>query len=404
MQSMAVSRLPRPAEAWLRIAASAAAVVLLVVSVAVGTSLHDGSLLVLFIGALAHTAALPLALVRPRLAAPLSVAGAVVIMCAAHAGEPWPWAVTTMITQALVLATLGYRAAWPLGAGTLIIGIAASGLVAALIRPAHDQQSVAVDLVVSASIGGAALVAGVVLREGHAIRRQLARERRVTEDERARRLVAEEKTRIARELHDVIAHSMSLITVQATSAPVRHPRVDPAVREEFDEIAASSRRALAEMRSLLGVLRDPDVPVARTPQPRLSGITELVTQSQQSGLAVELVGADALVDDQVDEAVGLAAFRIVQEALSNVIRHAPGADVVVQARRDEQLDLVVRNRRGRTPKRAHREPARPPGSGLLGMRERAASVGGSLAFGPSSDGGYEVHVTLPLTTPRDADR
>ncbi|HWH26365.1 MAG TPA: histidine kinase [Pseudolysinimonas sp.] len=402
---MAMGRLPRPVEAWVRIAAIVAALVLLVVSVALGATLYAGALIVLFVGVLAQVTALPLALVRPGLAAPLSIVGAVVVMFAAHAdGGPWPWAVPTLITQALIFAALGQRAVWVLGAAAFVFAVAASGLAAALVMPGHEQQSVSVNIVVFASIGAVALVAGVVLRKWEAIRRQLARERRVTEEERERRLVAEEKTRIARELHDVIAHSMSLITVQATSAPFRHPQVNAEVRDEFADIAATSRRALTEMRSLLGVLRDSDAPVERTPQPRLSGIVELVTQSRHSGLTVTLHGGEALSDDAVDDAVGLSAYRIVQEALSNAIRHAPGAAVEVRALRNGGLDLTISNSGGApTRARVRRTRARNgnsrssgKGSGQRGMRERAASVGGSLSFGPTADGGYEVHVTLPL--------
>lgn len=404
---MVAARLPRRLEAWLRIAAAGAAVVLLVVSMSVGATLYRGALIPLFVGLLAQSSALPLALVRPWLAALLSVAGAVVVMVAAHAGSaPWPWSVTTMVTQALVLALLGYRARWPLGASVLVVVVALSGLIAPLADPARSQQEVAIDLVVFASIGGTTLVAGIVAQRWQAIRAQLARERRLTDDERARRLVAEEKTRIARELHDVIAHSMSAVTVQATSASVRHPAVDPAVRREFDDIAATSRRALSEMRSLLGVLRDPDAPVSRTPQPRLSGIADLVHQSRRSGLSVRLRGATALTDDGVDDAVGLVAYRIAQEAISNVMRHAPGAHADVRVRRGDHLDLVVSNRPANDPVPAqpHGSSAAGSGSGLLGMRERAASVGGTLFFGPTADGGYEVHLALPLhpaaSTPR----
>ena len=396
---MVASRLPRRTEAWLRIGAAGTAVVLLAVSMSVGATVYRGELLPLFVGVLAQVSALPLALIRPGVAGPLSVAGAVIVMASAHAGTaPWPWSVTTMVTQALVLALLGYRARWPLGVAALVLAVAFSALIAPLVDPARDQQAVAIDVVAFASIGGTTLTAGIVAQQWQVIGSQLARERRLTDDERARRLVAEEKTRIARELHDVIAHSMSVVTVQATSASIRHPQSDAAVRREFDEIAATSRRALAEMRSLLGVLRDPDAPVPRTPQPRLSGIAELVHQSRSSGLSVRLLGTDALTDDGIDDAVGLAAYRIVQEAVSNVMRHAPGAEAEVRVRRGTDLDLVVSNGPAPDPVVDPADARAVPGmgSGLLGMRERAASVGGTLAFGPTGDGGYEVHVTLPL--------
>lgn len=400
---MPTTRLTRRREAWLRIAAGAAAAVLVVVSATLGVTLYDGFLLVLFAGVLAQVAALPVALIRPWVAAPLSVVGAVAIMASAHAGTaPWPWSVTTMITQGLVLALLGYRARWPLGAGTLVGVVVISGLVALLIDPARNQEAVAVNLVVFASIGGISLAAGIVARQWQGVRRQLARERQLTEEERAARLVVEEKTRIARELHDVVAHSMSIISIQATSAPARLPQVDDATAAEFAEIAALSRKAIVEMRSLLGVLRTADAPAARAPQPRLSGIGELVTQSQRSGLQVRLLGAEALGDDGVDEAVGLSAYRIVQEALSNAMRHARGAAVEVRVQRDGELDLRVTN--APSPETAvggRRDVDPTSGTGLVGMRERAASVGGTLTHGTTADGGYEIHAVLPLEPPDD---
>lgn len=279
--------------------------------------------------------------------------------------------------------------------------LALSGLVAALVRQSRDQQTIATDRVVFASVGGAALAAGLIARQWQAIRRQLASERRLTEGERARRLLAEEKTRIARELHDVIAHSMSIISIQATSAPVRHPGTSGELQREFEEIASSSRRALTEMRSLLGILRDPDAPASRTPAPRLAGITELVQQSRRSGLSVRLVGAELLIDDDRDEAVGVAGFRIVQEALSNVIRHAPGAEAEVRITRGADLQIVVANTAPSLTLSAQRveEGGGGQGAGLLGMRERAAAAGGTVVWGPDASGGYEVRLALPLTPP-----
>jgi signal transduction histidine kinase len=394
-------RLTRRREAWLRIAAGAAAAVLVVVSAVLGVTLYDGFLLVLFAGVLAQVAALPVALFRPWVAALLSVVGAVAIMASAHGGTvPWPWAVTTMITQAIVLALLGYRAKWPLGVGTLVGVVVISGVVGLVVEPARSQEAVAVNLVVFASIGGIALAAGVLARQWEGVRRQLARERQLTEEERAARLAVEERTRIARELHDVVAHSMSIISIQATSAPVRLPQVDAATGAEFAEIAALSRKALVEMRSLLGVLRIADAPAARAPQPRLTGIAELVAQSQRSGLEVRLLGAEALRDDGVDEAVGLSAYRIVQEALSNAMRHAKGAAVEVRVHRDGELDLRVTNRPSPYPVATVRRDAEPTsGTGLVGMRERAVSVGGTLTHGTTTDGGYEIHAVLPLEPP-----
>ncbi|HWR85689.1 MAG TPA: histidine kinase [Rhodoglobus sp.] len=390
---MAVTTLRPRLEAWLRIAAIIAAVALLSVSTALGATIYEGDIIFVFAGALLHAGAVAAVLVRPRTAAVMSLIGAPIIMLAAHHGglAPWPWAVTTMITQALVLAGVGFRARSRYGVATLALSVLISGLISMWIEPVHSQDAVAVDLVVFTTVGGVGLIAGIVLREWGTISAQLAAQRRLTDDERARRLMAEEKTRIARELHDVIAHSMSIISVQATSAPFRHPQADLALRREFEDIATSSRRALAEMRSLLGVLRDPDAPIARTPQPHLSGIPELVAQSERSGVDIRLLGAECLTDDGVSEVTGLTAYRIVQEALSNVIRHAPDTPVTVRITRDRDLGIAVENGPGERVGAAD-----APGLGLLGMRERAASVGGTFAYGPTAVGGYEVRATLPL--------
>ncbi len=401
---MMVGPLARRSEAWLRIGTTATAVALLAVSVPLGATVYHGALLLLFVGGFAHASALPLALVRPWIAAPLSVVGAGAVMVAAHAGgAPWPWSVTTMISQALVLAALGFRTGWALGVGTLVASLLTSGVIAPLVDPIRDQQTVAINLVLFASIGGAALVAGVVSHQWQAISAQLASERRHTEGERALRLLAEEKTRIARELHDVIAHSMSIITVQATSAPIRHPKTSDALRREFEEIADLSRRALAEMRSLLSILRDADAPASRTPAPKFSGISELVERSRRSGMSVRLISEEALTDVRVEDAVGVAGYRIVQEALSNVIRHAPGAHAEVRVARDDtELRIIVTNTAGTGGDvSAHAGGTRnETGSGLVGMRERAASVGGTVAYGPTAGGGYEVRVAVPLLDPR----
>lgn len=394
---MMVGPLARRPEAWLRISATATAVALLAVSVPIGGTVYQGVLLILFVGVVAQVAAVPIALIRPWIAAPLSIVGAVTIMVSAHGGTaPWPWAVTTMITQALVLAVLGFRAPWQIGFGTLVAVLVISGGVAALSGQARDQQAAAIDLVVFTAIGGIALAAGIVSRQWQTIRRQLASERRLTEDERARRMLAEEKTRIARELHDVIAHSMSIITIQASSAPVRHPETSAELRQEFDEIAESSRRALAEMRSLLGVLRDPDAPLPRTPAPGLSDIAELVRQSRHSGLDVQLIGTDALSDDDLDEAIGLACYRVVQEALSNVIRHAPGAHAEVRVERGTEVDIVITNSAPPSPPVPGENDAKIGSTGLLGMRDRAATVKGTVEYGPIDSGGYRVRLTVPV--------
>ncbi len=219
--------------------------------------------------------------------------------------------------------------------------------------------------------------------------RALAAQTERTELEQARRAVLEERTRIARELHDVVAHTMSLIAVRAETAPYRLRDLPGPVRAEFGSLSDAAREALTEMRRLLGVLRE-DQPASLAPQPQLSDLPALVDAARQSGIAVDLSVPSAIGD--VPSGVELCAYRIVQEALSNAGRHAPGAAITVSVDRDAGAVLLrVANGAGGPARNGHE-----PGHGLTGMRERVALLGGSLSAGPAADGGFVVSAVLPL--------
>jgi len=213
-----------------------------------------------------------------------------------------------------------------------------------------------------------------------------------TEVERARRAVLEERTRIARELHDVVAHHMSLIAVRAETAPYRLSDLPESARAEFGSLSEVAREALADMRRLLGVLRH-DQPAGLAPQPQISDLPALVDAARRAGVPVELSVPPAL--DRVPPGVGVCAYRIVQESLSNASQHAHGAAVTVSVDHETNaVQLRVANGPG--------DPADPsgnergPGHGLTGMRERVALLGGSLSAGPAPDGGFVVSAVLPL--------
>jgi signal transduction histidine kinase len=225
--------------------------------------------------------------------------------------------------------------------------------------------------------------------------RALAAQTERAEAERARRAVLEERTRIARELHDVVAHHMSLIAVRAETAPYRLAGLPEPARAEFGSLSEEAREALADMRRLLGVLRH-DQPAALAPQPRLADLPALVDAARQAGLSVELSAPAAL--DQVPSGVGVCAYRIVQESLSNASQHAPGAAVTVSVDRDSGAVLLrVANGPGGSANPFENEHG--PGHGLTGMRERVALLGGSLSAGPAPDGGFVVSAVLPLGDP-----
>ncbi|MEU0603047.1 histidine kinase [Streptomyces sp. NPDC006393] len=215
-----------------------------------------------------------------------------------------------------------------------------------------------------------------------------------TREEEARRRVAEERLRIARDLHDLLAHSITLIGVQ-TSVAAHVLAADPerldraAVAEALDDIAETCRTARGELRTTLEVLRE-GAPEARGPLPALHGVADLAQTARLAGAKVEL----SVRADDVPPAVGAAAYRIVQEALTNAVRHAgPEPSVGVDLRaEDGALRLsVTDDGTGAAP-----GTGGGGGFGLVGMRERARSVGGTLDAGPRSGGGFEVTAVLPL--------
>jgi len=226
------------------------------------------------------------------------------------------------------------------------------------------------------------------------VRRALVAQSELTELEQARRAVLEERARIARDLHDVVAHHLSLIAVQTETAPYRLSSFDDAL-SEFSSISEQAREALTDMRRLLGVLRN-EGPAERSPQPQLEDLPELIDSSRRAGIAVDLSMPSGA--DRVPPGVGLCAYRIVQEALSNASRHASGAPVSVAVEEDgDMLRLLVNNGPGDTG--APSPDRRRTGHGLLGMQERVTLLGGSLSVGPSPDGGFAVLALLPLHQP-----
>src|SRR5262249_36362872 len=224
--------------------------------------------------------------------------------------------------------------------------------------------------------------------------RSLAVQTGRTEAEQERLAVLEERTRIARELHDVVAHHMSLIAVRAQApAPPRLAGPPEAAGAELGAHGGGPGGARTDGRRLPGVRRQAQ-PAALAPQPQLADLPALVDAARQAGVSVELSVPSAL--DPVPTRVGLCAYRIVQESLSNASQHAPGAAVTVSVDQDSGAVLLrVANGPG--------EPSGPsrnghgPGHGLAGMRERVALLGGSLAAGPAPDGGFVVSAVLPLS-------
>jgi signal transduction histidine kinase len=217
--------------------------------------------------------------------------------------------------------------------------------------------------------------------------------RRVRTEAQREQAAMEERARIARELHDVVAHHVSSIAIQADTARLTTPDMPGEGGRRLEAIGQTARDALTEMRRVLGVLRtDSDDGAELAPQPGLEHLSELLDTARAAGTRVRLILEGQVLP--LPPGVELTAYRIVQEALTNARRHAPGAAVDVELRYTaDGLHLRVRdNGPG---------PADPDadGHGLLGMRERAAMVGGSLRAGPAPGGGFAVEADLPVGSP-----
>jgi signal transduction histidine kinase len=300
-------------------------------------------------------------------------------------GPPNPYPAGAVIMYLLVLYSVGVRCARHVSAGVWVLSLFAMLVL-------HPDPSIFLGAVMTA----VPLLYGYNVRVRRQAQRQVAEEEQRTEDERAARAVLEERSRIARELHDVVAHHMSVIAIQAEAAPIKAP-ADPAVlKAELAGIRGTALEALTELRRILGVLREGDEAPQTAPQPDLAELDQLLASSRAAGLAVTMTTTGRL--PATLGGIGLAAYRVLQESLSNALRHAPGAAVQVHlAYHDDRLSLRVEN----DPPPNHRAaaPNRPRGGqGLTGMRERVGAFGGTLTTGPTPAGGFLVDATLPFDT------
>ncbi|CAM5663955.1 sensor histidine kinase [Streptomyces fumanus] len=395
---------PLPPSVWLRWLPHGLVCLTAFGMLTVGLEQFDGKLGfgLAFAIVLAQSGAMVLALWRPVPAWWLStagtVAGAVTVRGRLLAGDadgfPWPWTVAGLVAHVCVLLLLALRV--PTRAAVEALGITA--LVTYVLQGlwgAWNNQATGLPAVLLSAV---VVVVGTALRGRREARAQLARQTTLTAEERARRTLLEERSRIARELHDVVAHHMSVISIQAQVAP--HLVADPPeeLKENLAGIRQNALEALTELRRVLGVLRSehpgtPDEgtgPAPHTPQPTLDRLAALVENTRAAGLTV---GTEERGERRpLPPGVELSAYRITQEALSNVLRHAPGATARVRLTHlPDGLRVEIRN----TPPLHAPPPSQGAGHGLLGMRERAAMLGGTLTAGPAPDGGYAVTAFLP---------
>jgi signal transduction histidine kinase len=261
----------------------------------------------------------------------------------------------------------------------------------------------------SVMFGGTALIAWVLgdsmrYRRGYLIALEDRAARLEAErDAQAQIAAAAERARIARELHDVIAHNVSVMVVQADGASYALQYEPERARQAMAAISRTGRQALIEMRRLLGVLRDEDERAELAPQPGLDQLRELIDQARGAGMSVSLVLQGTA--RPLDKGTELAAYRVVQESLTNTRKHgglAVAAAVTLSYTGNGLLVQVTDDGRGAAAAEAGSEVGTVAGHGLIGMRERIAMYGGTVQAGPLPGGGYQVSAVLPLTGPAES--
>ncbi|GAA3389842.1 sensor histidine kinase [Cryptosporangium minutisporangium] len=349
---------------------------------------------------LALALALPVVVapLRPLLAWRIMVVGVLLTPLAVVLGPRsdavWPWPVNACVAMLLTLVMVGASSPRPVwvGAGLLTTGaVFAFGAVAGM--PFWMGY-----ILTAAAFAG--LLFGDATGGRRSVQARLDEQRALRRQDLARQAVLEERGRIARELHDVVAHHMTMIAIQAEAAPLKVPDVPPAAAEIFAAINRAAREALTETRTVVGLLRSDDDTAERAPAPGLELLDDLVERARSTGLTVrsDVVG----VPRPLSAAVDVSAYRIVQEALSNASRYAPGSAVRVEVRYGPQaLHLAVTNTAADARQQAEARSAVADraslggGHGLVGIRERATMLGGQMSAGPLPDGGFAVTAVLP---------
>jgi len=275
------------------------------------------------------------------------------------------------------------------GLASLTVIAAGAGAQLNIVDEASSDTGIGGWVLVGGGLAGAAYALRRRAQRAEELERQAARLERERE-ERTRAAVAAEHDRIARDLHDVIAHSVSVMTVQAGAARLLLPAAPERARQPLLAIEETGRQALGDMRRLLGILRMQDAEADLAPQPGMTDLDALLERLRQRGLRVELTvdGSPKTLPPGID----LAAYRIVQDALANALEHAGPvhARVMVHYGRDA-LDLEIADDRTR---------AHANANGLVALRERVAVYGGELQAGVRTGGGYAVHAHLPLPAAR----
>ncbi|TSB17856.1 two-component sensor histidine kinase [Streptomyces benahoarensis] len=364
-----------------------------------GSSYHYGILHtpLSLVFSLLVAAPVALTLFRPVGAFWVSFAGFVLAMLdAANGSYDATWPMVSLPTHVVVMALVVLRTRPRLALEMWVVTIVAGGMLST--ASGFGYRELLALAVPSAFI----LTAAAAVRAWREERRHVVETQTATAEERSRRTLLEERATIARELHDVVAHHMSVIAIQAEAAPYRVEHTPPELATSFATIRENAVAALAELRRILGVVRseDPDAFAEHdpeAPQPSLARLDGLLNSVRGAGLTVEAVVTGAA--RPLPQGVELSAYRIVQEALSNTLRHAPGAEARVEISYVlGGIGLRIVN--GKPSRLATPSPG--AGHGVLGMRERVQMLGGEMTADHTEDGGFEVAAFLPVSAAGEA--
>ncbi|WP_381795645.1 sensor histidine kinase [Streptomyces niveus] len=328
-----------------------------------------------------------LVLIRPVAAWWLALAVTVITGMLGSYYSDWPWTPSAFASYLVVMTIVAIRTGPRTAAWMWVLTLVYSLFVGALFGGHGYGSTSAPMLFLSALI--LLTVSAVHIRRD--ARKEVEVQLSVNAVERSRRTLLEERTTIARELHDVVAHHMSVVAIQAEAAPYRVENPPPELEKAFATIRENAVAALTELRRVLGVVRAEDYDAPDAPQPTLADLEGLLSNVREAGLTVEKAVTGAVRD--LPQGVELSAYRIIQEALSNALRHAPGATAKVE------VSYVLGGlglRMVNTPPQGLVKPSPGAGHGITGMRERVSMLNGEMTARLLPDGGYEVAAFIPV--------
>ncbi|MDX2553785.1 sensor histidine kinase [Streptomyces stelliscabiei] len=397
MDGLFTSRLSGRVRDYVAWAPHAVVVVAGLLSMAIAASASDAGGLGAMVAAGFALLPVLLTMIRPVAAFWVSLIAAPVTAVGSGLWDDWPWTAGSFATHLVVMTVVALRtrprvAAWMWG-----LTAAYGAFLETILGDSHYASNNTVPLLV---VSAMSLLAASALTIRRTAQREVTAQQTVTEHERSRRTLLEERTTIARELHDVVAHHMSVVAIQAEAAPYRVENPPPELEQAFATIRENAVAALTELRRVLGVVRAEDYEAPDAPQPTLADLDGLLANVREAGLTVDKAVTGAV--RELPQGVELSAYRIVQEALSNTLRHAPGAAARVEIGYVlGGLGLRIVN--GASPEVSLVKSTHGTGHGLTGMRERVTMLNGEMTTGETADGGYEVTVFLPVSSVSETD-